>query len=47
LGMAQQGISTARPSMSKQILKTEFERIKPLMLKKLEDARAASAPVIF
>jgi eukaryotic-like serine/threonine-protein kinase len=47
LTMANQGISTARPSVSKQILKAEFERIKPLMLKKLEDARAASAPVIF
>jgi eukaryotic-like serine/threonine-protein kinase len=47
LNMAKQGISTARPSVSKQILKTEFERIKPSMLKKLEDARAASAPVIF
>jgi eukaryotic-like serine/threonine-protein kinase len=47
LTMASQGISTARPSVSKQILKTEFERIKPLMLKKLEDARAANAPVIF
>lgn len=47
LNMAKQGISTARPSVSKQILKTEFERIKPSMLRKLEDARAANAPVIF
>jgi eukaryotic-like serine/threonine-protein kinase len=47
LSMAKQAISTARPSVSKQILKTEFERIKPSMLRKLEDARAASTPVIF
>jgi serine/threonine-protein kinase len=47
LVMAKQGISTARPSVSKQILKTEFDRIKPSMLKKLETARAANDPVIF
>ena len=47
LVMAKQGISTARPSVSKQILKTEFDRIKPSMLKKLENARAANDPVIF
>ncbi|WP_404787249.1 serine/threonine protein kinase [Altericista sp. CCNU0014] len=47
LTMAKQGISTARPSVSKQILKTEFERIKPSMLKKLEEARAANTPIIF
>lgn len=47
LTMAKQSLSTARPSVSKQILKTEFERIKPSMLKKLENAKAASAPVIF
>jgi eukaryotic-like serine/threonine-protein kinase len=46
LTMAKQSLSTARPSVSKQILKTEFERIKPSMLKKLENARAANAPVI-
>jgi eukaryotic-like serine/threonine-protein kinase len=46
LTMAKQSLSTARPSVSKQILKTEFERIKPSMLKKLEKARAANAPVI-
>jgi eukaryotic-like serine/threonine-protein kinase len=46
-GMAQQAISTAKPTASKQILKSEFERIKPDLLKKLESAKStATLPMI-
>jgi eukaryotic-like serine/threonine-protein kinase len=46
LTMAQQALSTASPTVSKQILKAEFERIKPSLLTKLENAKGA-APAIF
>lgn len=41
IGMAQQAISTASPAASKQILKAEFERIKPDIVKKMENAKSA------
>lgn len=47
LVMAKQAISTAPPTASKRILKTEFERIKPTIIKKLESARSANTPLIF
>jgi serine/threonine-protein kinase len=47
LKMANQALSTARPMDSKQVLKSEFERIKPSILQKLENAKSASTPAIF
>jgi serine/threonine-protein kinase len=46
LAMAQQAISTASPQSSKHVLKAEYERLKPSILKKLESAKGAGAPVI-
>jgi eukaryotic-like serine/threonine-protein kinase len=47
LTMSQQAISAANPSASKQILKAEFERIKPSILTKLENSKSAAAGAIF
>jgi eukaryotic-like serine/threonine-protein kinase len=46
LTMAQQAISTASPQSSKHVLKAEYERLKPSILKKLESAKTANSPVI-
>jgi serine/threonine-protein kinase len=44
--MAQKAISTGRPSMSKTVLKTELERLKPAILNKLQRAKGAGAEII-
>jgi eukaryotic-like serine/threonine-protein kinase len=47
IGMAKRAISTADPLVSKKILKAEFDRIKPDILKKLESAKSSTAlPII-
>jgi eukaryotic-like serine/threonine-protein kinase len=47
IGMARQAISTAKSSASKQILKSEFDRIKPELLRKLESAKSiATLPML-
>ncbi|MGB8702974.1 MAG: serine/threonine-protein kinase [Thermosynechococcaceae cyanobacterium] len=45
--MATQALSTSVPQASKQILKSEFERLKPSIVQKLESARSANEPIIF
>jgi eukaryotic-like serine/threonine-protein kinase len=47
LVMAQQAISTAQATASKQILKSEFDRIKPDLLKKLESAKSTTTLPMF
>ena len=42
-GMARNAISTANPALSKNILKTELQKIKPDILKKLESAKSTTA----
>jgi eukaryotic-like serine/threonine-protein kinase len=42
IGMARKAISTADPLTSKKVLKSEFDRIKPDILKKLESAKNTS-----
>jgi eukaryotic-like serine/threonine-protein kinase len=44
--MAQQAISTGKPSVSKTALKAELERIKPAIVNKLQRAKAANAEII-
>jgi eukaryotic-like serine/threonine-protein kinase len=47
LVMAKQAISTDKPTASKQILKSEFDRIKPDLLRKLESAKStATLPML-